>query len=103
MASRHLKSAEQAHIIRYPTTMALKKVTYFDKAGPAARIEDDDQQAKPNVYGVRWVNPETFETIRVRGGARTGPHGEVLQKVEPTLDLTSFATQDRHRAPETKK
>ena len=48
-------------------------------------------QAKPNVYGVRWVNPETFETIRVRGGARTGPHGEVLQKIDPTLDLTAFA------------
>ena len=27
-------------------------------------------------------------------------HGEVLQKIDPTLDLTSFATQDRHRAPE---
>jgi hypothetical protein len=83
--------------------MALKKVTYFDKPGAAPRPETDDDQAKPNVYGVRWVNPETFETIRVRGGARTGPHGEVLQKVDPTLDLTSFATQDTHRAPETKK
>jgi hypothetical protein len=83
--------------------MALKKVTYFDKHGFVPRPEDDDGQAKPNVFGVRWVNPETFETIRVRGGARTDPHGEVLQKVEPTLDLTSFATQDRKRAPETKK
>jgi hypothetical protein len=78
--------------------MALKKVTYFDKAGPAARIEDDDQQAKPNVYGVRWVNQDTFETIRVRGGARTGRHGEVLQEVDPTMDLTSFAMRelDKH-------
>jgi len=83
--------------------MALKKVTYFDKAGPAARIENDDDQAKPNVYGVRWVNPETFETIRVRGGARTGRHGEVLQKVAPSEDVTAFATQDRNRAPETPK
>ncbi|HLI79590.1 MAG TPA: hypothetical protein VKV03_06385 [Candidatus Binataceae bacterium] len=78
--------------------MALKKVTYFDKAGPAARIEDDDQQAKPNVYGVRWVNQDTFETIRVRGGARTGPHGEVLQEVDPTMDLTAFSMRelDKH-------
>ena len=83
--------------------MALKKVTYFDKPGDVPHTETDDDQAKPNVYGVRWVNPETFETIRVRGGARTGPHGEVLQKIDPTLDLTSFATQDTHRAPETKK
>ena len=83
--------------------MALRKVTYFDKPGVAPRPEDEEGQAKPNVYGVRWVNPDTFETIRVRGGARTGPHGEVLQKVDPTLDLTSFANQDLHRAPETKK
>jgi hypothetical protein len=83
--------------------MPLKKVTYFDKPGVALQPEDEDGQAKPNVYGVRWVNPDTFETIRVRGGARTGPHGEVLQKVEPTLDLTSFATQDLHHAPQTKK
>ena len=74
--------------------MALKKVTYFDKPGVALRPEDEEGQAKPNVYGVRWVNADTFETIRVRGGARTGPHGEVLQKVAPTLDLTAFATQD---------
>ena len=83
--------------------MPLKKVTYFDKPGVAPRPDEEDGQAKPNVFGVRWVNHETFETIRVRGGARTGPHGEVLQKVDPTLDLTSFATQDRKRAPETKK
>jgi hypothetical protein len=83
--------------------MALKKVTYFDKPGEIPYPETDDDQAKPNVYGVRWVNPETFETIRVRGGARTGPHGEVLQKIDPTLDLSSFANQDRNRAPEVKK
>ncbi|HVN27276.1 MAG TPA: hypothetical protein VMT64_02255 [Candidatus Binataceae bacterium] len=70
----------------------LRKVTFFDKAGVQPKIEDEDGQAKPNVYGVRWVNQDTFETIRVRGGARTGPHGEVLQPVEPTLDLTAFVT-----------
>jgi hypothetical protein len=78
--------------------MALKKVTYFDKPGAAPRPETDDDQAKPNVYGVRWVNPDTFETIRVRGGARTGPHGEVLQEVDPTMDLTAFSMRelDKH-------
>ncbi len=84
--------------------MALKKVTYFDKPGAVPRPEDDDAQAKPNVYGVRWVNPETFETIRVRGGARTGPHGEVLQTVEPTLDLSAFAMRNLDKnAPPPKK
>jgi hypothetical protein len=71
----------------------LRKVTFFDKPGMTPQIEDEDGQAKPNVYGVRWVNPDTFETIRVRGGARTGPHGEVLQPVEPTLDCAAIGTQ----------
>ena len=70
----------------------LRKVTFFDKPGTQPKIEEEDGQAKPNVYGVRWVNPDTFETIRVRGGARTDPHGEVLQEVDPTLDLSAFVT-----------
>jgi len=72
--------------------MQLKKVTYFDRPGVQPRVDEEDGQAKPNVFGVRWVNADTFETIRVRGGARTGPHGEVLQPVEPTLDLTAWVT-----------
>jgi len=78
--------------------MALKKVIYFDKAGAQYRPETDDDQAKPNVYGVRWVNADSFETIRVRGGARTDPHGKVLQEVDPTLDLSAFAMRelDKH-------
>ena len=74
--------------------MPLKKVTYFDKPGVALRPEDEDGQAKPNVYGVRWVNPDTFETIRVRGGKRTGPKNEVLMEVPPTLDTSPFAIED---------
>lgn len=70
--------------------MALRKVTVFDKPGVAVDPVNEDGQAKPCVLGVRWVNPFTFETIRVRGGVRTGPHGEVLQTIEPTLDLSPF-------------
>jgi hypothetical protein len=70
----------------------LRKVTFFDKPGVQPRTEEEDGQAKPNVFGVRWVNADTFETIRIRGGARTGPHGEVLQPVDPTHDLTAFVT-----------
>jgi hypothetical protein len=40
------------------------------------------------VLGTRWVNPTTFETIRVRGGKRTGPRGETLEVIKPTLDLS---------------
>src|SRR5580692_4851973 len=96
MAAARLKRCHGGHIIR--DSMALKKVTYFDKAGPAARIEDDDDQAKPNVYGVRWVNPDTFETIRVRGGTRTGPHNEIIRKIDPTLDLTPFEIENLGKA-----
>jgi hypothetical protein len=34
------------------------------------------------------VNPTTFETIRVRGGRLTGPRGETLEEIKPTLDLS---------------
>jgi len=74
--------------------MALRKVTMFDKEGPALVPVDEDGQAKPNVFGVRWTNPDTFETIRVRGGKRTGPKNEVLMDVPPTLDTSPFAIED---------
>ena len=74
--------------------MALRKVTMFDKEGVALVPVDEDGQAKPAVLGVRWVNPDTFETIRVRGGKRTGPKNEVLEEVPPTLDLSPFANDD---------
>jgi len=44
--------------------------------------------------GVRWVKPDTFETIRVVGGKRTGPKNEVLMNVPPTLDTSAFAIED---------
>jgi hypothetical protein len=79
--------------------MALRKVTLFDKPGTAVEPTDEEGQAKPCVLGVRWVNPDTFETIRVRGGARTGPHNEVLKEIEPTLDLSPFAIEHLGKAP----
>jgi hypothetical protein len=79
--------------------MALRKVTYFDKPGEAAIAVDEEGQAKPCVLGVRWVNDETFETIRIRGGQRTGPRNEVLMEVAPTLDMSPFLIEHLARAP----
>jgi hypothetical protein len=78
--------------------MSLRKVTFFDKEGSAVEAVDEDGQAKPAVMGVRWVNPTTFETIRVRGGSRTGPMNEVLQEIPPTLDLSPFAIDNLGKA-----
>ncbi len=74
--------------------MGLRKVTFFDKEGTTLVPVEDDGQAKPAVMGVRWVNPDTFETIRVRGGKRTGPKNEVLMEVPATLDISAFAIED---------
>jgi len=71
--------------------MGLRKVTFFDKTGGAIVPVDEDGQAKPCVLGVRWVNPDTFETIRIRGGQRTGPKNEVVTEIPATLDLSPFA------------
>jgi hypothetical protein len=79
--------------------MSLRKVTLFDKEGPAVVPVDEDGQAKPCVLGVRWVNPDTFETIRARGGQRTGPKNEVLLEVPPTTDLTAFAIEHLAEKP----
>jgi hypothetical protein len=79
-------------------SMSLRKVTLFDKEGSAVEPTDEDGQAKPAVLGVRWVNPDTFETIRVRGGKRTGPKNEVLEEIPPTLDLSPFAIDILDRA-----
>jgi hypothetical protein len=70
--------------------MALRKVTIFDHVGLGLEPVDEEGQAKPAVLGVRWVNPDTFETISVRGGKRTGPKGEVLQEIKPTRELSGF-------------
>jgi hypothetical protein len=74
--------------------MALRKVTFFDKEGSTLVPVDEDGQAKPAVMGVRYVNPDTFETIRVRGGQRTGPKNEVLEEITPTVDTTQFGVPD---------
>ena len=74
--------------------MGLRKVTLFDKEGTTLVPVEEDGQAKPAVMGVRWTNPDTFETIRVVGGKRTGPKNEVLMNVPPTLDTSAFAIED---------
>lgn len=71
--------------------MGLRKVTFFDREGIAQVPDEEEGQAKPCVLGVRWVNPVTFETIRVRGGKRTNPAGEVIEEINPTTDLGPFA------------
>jgi len=78
--------------------MLLHKVTVFDKIGVAEVEVDEEGQAKPSILGVRWVNPETLETISVRGGKRTGPKGEILQEVKPTVDMGPFAMGGRGEA-----
>ncbi|HEY6395078.1 MAG TPA: hypothetical protein VIX12_06635 [Candidatus Binataceae bacterium] len=79
--------------------MSLRKVTEFDKEGVAIVPTPEDGQAKPAVLGVRWVNPDTFETIRVRGGKRTGPKNEVLKEIPPTANLSPFAIDNLGKAP----
>ena len=79
--------------------MALRKVTNFSKPGSAVEPTDEEGQAKPCVLGVRWVNPTTFETIRVRGGKRTGRRIEVRQDIPPTLDLSPFMIEHLGKAP----
>lgn len=64
----------------------LRKVTLFDHKGWGWLPDDDEGQAKPCALGVRWVNPDTLETIYLRGGRRTGPKGEVLQEVAPSAE-----------------
>jgi len=79
--------------------MPLRKVTLFDRDGIAAQPYDEDGQAKPCVLGVRWVNPDTFETIRARGGKRTGPKSEVLEEIAPTADLSPFEIEGLGKTP----
>lgn len=79
--------------------MSLRKVTYFDHVGAAIEPVEEEGQAKPCVLGVRWVNPETFETIRVRGGQRTDPKGELLKEIKPTRNLSPFEIAGPGRPP----
>jgi hypothetical protein len=59
--------------------MAKRMVTNFSRAGfPSYERIDEDGQAKPCVYGVPWVNPDTIETLHKRKIKRTGPKGEQI-------------------------
>lgn len=66
--------------------MAKRMVSNFSRAGyPSYEKVDEDGQAKPCVYGVPWVNPDTLATISKHGGQRTGPKGEPLKR-DPTSE-----------------
>jgi hypothetical protein len=57
--------------------MAKRMVTNFSHAGyPSYERIDEEGQAKPAIYGVRWVNPDTVATLKKHGVKRTGPRGE---------------------------
>ncbi|HKD69130.1 MAG TPA: hypothetical protein VKB84_19980 [Candidatus Binataceae bacterium] len=73
--------------------MALRKVTLFDHRGLGIEPVDEEGQAKPAVLGVRWVNPDTLETIYLRGGKRTDPKGQVLSEIKPTLHWPKVRVQ----------
>jgi hypothetical protein len=64
--------------------MSRRMVTNFSRAGfPSYEQIDEEGQAKPCVYGVPWVNPDTIETIRRHGGQRTDPKGNSLPSPSP--------------------
>jgi hypothetical protein len=57
--------------------MAKRMVTNFSRAGyPSYERIDEEGQAKPAIYGVPWVNPDTVATLKKHGVRRTGPRGE---------------------------
>jgi hypothetical protein len=70
--------------------MSLRKVTFFDRPGRSLCDVDEEGQAKPSVFGVNWVNLDTFKTIRVRGGVRTDPFGNPISDVAPTVSTSPF-------------
>ncbi|MGO9059867.1 MAG: hypothetical protein ACLQU2_21180 [Candidatus Binataceae bacterium] len=78
--------------------MSLRKVTCFDHDGQTLDPVDEEGQAKPAVLGVRWVNPDTLETIYLRGGKRTNPKGEVLQEIPPTLHMPQARIQGHSKS-----
>lgn len=64
--------------------MAKRMVSSFSRQGyPSHQTIDDDGQAKPCVFGVPWVNPDTLRTIKRHAGKRTGPKGEPFEGVAP--------------------
>ena len=63
--------------------MSKRMVSNFSRAGfPSYEEIDEGGQAKPCVYGIGWVNPDTVATIAKHGGTVTGPKGEVIGDTE---------------------
>ena len=66
--------------------MGKRIVSNFQRESfPSSEAIDEDGQAKPCVYGVRWVNPDTLQTLEKHGHQRTGPHGEPLEGDAPMV------------------
>lgn len=54
-------------------------VTNFQRSGfPSYEEIEEDGQAKPCVYGVHWVNPDTLKTLQKHGGRPTDPKGQPI-------------------------
>jgi hypothetical protein len=86
--------------------MSLRKVTFFDKRGPTLISIDEDGQPKPAIFGRIWVNADTFETIRTRGGRRTDRFGHPIEDIPPTGSMNSFYAggfSDLDEPPDRKK
>ena len=59
--------------------MSRRMVTNFQRPGfPSYEEIEEEGQAKPCVYGVHWVNPDTLKTLAKHGGQPTGPKGEPI-------------------------
>jgi hypothetical protein len=64
--------------------MAKRMVTNFSRAGfPSYEQIDEEGQAKPCVYGVPWVNPDTIATIRRHGAQRSDAKGNPIPQATP--------------------
>ena len=60
--------------------MGRRMVTHFGRDGfPSYEEIDEEGQARPAVYGVKWVNVDTLATSGKHGGKRTGPKGEPIE------------------------
>ena len=79
--------------------MAKRMVSSFSRQSyPSYEKLDDDGQAKPIVFGVPWVNPDTLRTIqrhdRRSGNLRTGPKGEPFEGIAPADRKIDRGDQD---------
>ncbi len=61
--------------------MAKRMMTRFDRgAFPTYEVVEEDGTPQPCSMGQSWVNPDTLQTIRKRGGVPTDPKGKPLSE-----------------------